>query len=71
MVGNNKKLVKHRAMDHPGLVEMLRIWDLNPNALESHEWGNSLVVEWLGLCTPNAGAQVKSLVRELNHTCHN
>ena len=31
--------------------------------------GTSLVVQWLRLCTPNA--QVRSLVRELDPTCHN
>ena len=31
----------------------------------------SLVVQWLGLHTINAGAQVQSLVRELDPTCHN
>ena len=30
----------------------------------------SLVVQWLRLCTPNAGARVRSLVRELDSTCH-
>ena len=33
-------------------------------------FGTSLVVQWLALCTPNAGAQVPSLVRELDPTCH-
>ena len=28
-----------------------------------------LVVQWLRLCIPNAGALVPSLVRELNPTC--
>ena len=31
----------------------------------------SLVVQWLGLCAPNAGTQVPSLVRELDTTYHN
>ena len=31
--------------------------------------GTSLVVQWLRLPTPNAGAQVQSLVRELDLTC--
>ena len=33
--------------------------------------GTSLVVQWLRLHVPNAGAQVRSLVRELDHTCRN
>ena len=28
-----------------------------------------LVAQWLRLCTPNAGARVQSLVRELDLTC--
>ena len=31
----------------------------------------SLVVQWLGLCAPNAGTQGPSLVRELDTTYHN
>ena len=31
----------------------------------------SLVVQWLKFCIPNAGGLVQSLVRELDHTCHN
>ena len=30
-----------------------------------------LMVFWLRLCTPNAGGPVRSLVRELDPTCHN
>ena len=30
--------------------------------------GTSLVVQWLKLCAPNAGAQVQPLVRELDST---
>ena len=30
----------------------------------------SLVVQWLRLCTPNAGAQVRPLLREPDPTCH-
>ena len=33
--------------------------------------GTSLVVQWLTLCTPNAGAQAQFPVRELDPTCHN
>ena len=33
--------------------------------------GTSLMVRWLRLCIPNAGAQVLSLVRELGPTCRN
>ena len=33
--------------------------------------GTSLVVQWLKLCTPIAGAQVQSLVRELHPTSCN
>ena len=29
-----------------------------------------LVAHWLGLHTPSGGAQVQSLVRELDPTCH-
>ena len=31
--------------------------------------GPSLVVKWLGLHAPNAGAQVQPLLRELRPTC--
>ena len=30
-----------------------------------------LAVEWLSLCIPNAGAQVCSLIRELDPACLN
>ena len=36
--------------------------------------GTFLVVQWLRIHTPNAGgsgSQVRSLVRELDPTCHN
>ena len=33
--------------------------------------GTSLVVQWLRLHAPNAGAQVRFLVRELDPACHN
>ena len=36
-----------------------------------HGLGTSLVVQWLGLCAPDAGAPVQSLVRELNPMCRN
>ena len=32
---------------------------------------NSLVVQWLRLCAPLQGTQVRSLVRELDPTCYN
>ena len=31
----------------------------------------SLVVQWLRLCVPKAGARVLSLVGEIDPTCHN
>ena len=31
--------------------------------------GTFLVVQWLSLPTPNAGAQVRSLVRQLDPAC--
>ena len=34
-------------------------------------WGTSLVIQWLKLQLPMQGAQVQSLVRELDPTCHN
>ena len=33
--------------------------------------GTFLVVQWLRIPAPNAGAQVWSLLRELDPTCHN
>ena len=33
--------------------------------------GTSLVVQWLGLRVPNAGARFPCPVRELDPTCHN
>ena len=33
--------------------------------------GTFLVVQWLRLCTSNAGAQVQSLAGELDPTCGN
>ena len=33
--------------------------------------GSSLVVQWLRLQAPNSGAQVQSLVRELDPICYN
>ena len=33
--------------------------------------GTSLVVQWLRLQAPNSGAQVRSLVRELDPICYN
>ena len=33
--------------------------------------GTSPVVQWLRLCTPNAGDLGSILVRELDSTCHN
>ena len=34
-------------------------------------WATSLVVQQLRLCAPMQGTQVRSLVRELDPTCHN
>ena len=33
--------------------------------------GTSLVVQWLGVCTPSAGDLGLTLARELDSTCHN
>jgi len=41
------------------------------NGISSQETGDFLVVQWLRLHTPHAGAWVSSLVRELDPTCHN
>ena len=38
---------------------------------EKHYPGTSLVVQWLRLCTSNAGTQVQSLAEELDPTCGN
>ena len=40
-------------------------------SIKRQEIGTSLVARWLRLCTPNAGAHIPSLVRELDLTCHN
>ena len=36
-----------------------------PAKFNKDSTGASLVVQWLGLCAPSAGAQVRFLVREL------
>ena len=36
-----------------------------PAKFNKDSTGTSLVVQWLGLCAPSAGAQVRFLVREL------
>lgn len=42
------------------------------SGFENNSIGTSLVVQWLGLCTPNAeGAQVGTLVRKLDATHSN
>ena len=33
--------------------------------------GTSLIVQWLRLSVPNAGAQVQTLVKKLDPICHN
>ena len=42
---------------------------LNNNLFKSTQCGTSLVVQWLRLHAPNAGAWVPSLVGELDPTC--
>ena len=49
--------------------EFLRQW-LSVSAAHKNLLGTFLMVHWLRLCSPNAGgAQVQSLVRELDPTC--
>ena len=47
-------------------------WALNPFVFIRKRpcVGTSLVVQWLKLCTPTAGARILSLAGELNPTCH-
>ena len=46
-------------------------WILDLFDSEKHAVGTSLVVQWLTLCTPNAGGWVQFLVRELDPMCCN
>lgn len=43
-----------------------------PNNIIKKDKGTrtSLAVQWLRLCTPNAGAQVRPLLRGPDPTCH-
>ena len=38
-------------------------------SFKTHFMGTSLVVQWLSLCAPNTGAQVPSVIGELDPTC--
>ena len=64
--------------EHTNVTELypLNVWTLwhmnyiSMNYLKQAR-GTSLVVQWLIVCAPNAGAQIQSLVRELDPICHN
>ena len=56
-------IVPSNKLDHCalGLIESERDWG-EKSSLKKWKFGNSLVVQWLGLGTSTAGAQVQSLV---------
>ena len=53
----------------------LGVFDIGAEKVKTNlrNWilGTSLVVQWLRLRAPNAGAQVRFLVRELDPVCRN
>ena len=49
---------------HPPFQQCYPFWSLFESC-QNVEWGTSLVVQWLRLCSSTQGAQVQSVVREL------
>ena len=73
-----KKLVAQKAY-YPG-VENYNTWNKKHDITENTGGScysktktktsrTSLVVQWIRLCTPNAGGPVRSLIREIDPTC--
>ena len=48
-------MVENLATNHPDNIIPQNLWG-----------GTSLVIQWLRLCVPNAGAQVRSLTQQLS-----
>ena len=55
----------------PSLKPAPNFWPCKPAILKMDLPGTYLVIQWLRLCTPNAGSWIQSLVRELDPACYN
>ena len=65
----NAKTTKEK-LDNLNFIK-IKIFCALKNTIKKCKDGTSLVVQWLRLHAPKKGAQVQSLVRELNPTCCN
>ena len=50
-------------------IEVITTLETEVNSRIKYTTGTSLVVQRLRLCVPNAGAQVRFLVKKLDPTC--
>ena len=75
MIGWHHRLDGHEFEQAPGVGDgqgrlgCCSPWDCEELGMTEEPNRTELVVQWLRLCTPATGAQVQSLVRQLDPTC--